>query len=184
LSNSNSGISASDGPTAMRWVGSFGSRSPVVDRSTTGSTSDNPGGQSVDVGGARWAAVDALDELKHLAKVRVAGSNPVFRSIRAGQGRCFDLDAVCLLSRVLTRSRLVHASDEVRRTDRDGRQRPIPMSSSRSSSLFRRSRSVDTSRSVVRQCSIVRTNPSYPSSEISNSSRGSRSNRESMFLNT
>ena len=30
--------------------------------------------------------LDALNELKHLAKVRVAGSNPVFRSNEAGQG--------------------------------------------------------------------------------------------------
>ena len=47
-------------------------------------------GQSVDVGAARWAAVDALDELKHLAKVRVASSIPVFRSKMAGQGSIFN----------------------------------------------------------------------------------------------
>ena len=29
--------------------------------------------------------MDALDDSRNLAKVRVAGSNPVFRSIRAGQ---------------------------------------------------------------------------------------------------
>jgi len=44
----------------------------------------------VDVGAARWAAVDALDELKHLAKVRVASSIPVFRSKMAGQGSIFN----------------------------------------------------------------------------------------------
>jgi hypothetical protein len=32
------------------------------------------------------------DQIQHLAKVRVAGSNPVFRSIVAGQGRCFGPD--------------------------------------------------------------------------------------------
>jgi hypothetical protein len=58
-----------------------------VDRSTTGSNSADPGGQSVDGRAARRTRRDVLDELKHLAKVRVAGSNPVFRSILAGQKR-------------------------------------------------------------------------------------------------
>jgi hypothetical protein len=40
------------------------------------------------------SAVDTLDELKRLAKVRVAGSNPVFRSIIAGQGWFLNLDAL------------------------------------------------------------------------------------------
>jgi len=31
-----------------------------------------------------------MDENTHLAKVKVAGSNPVFRSIVAGQGRFFN----------------------------------------------------------------------------------------------
>ena len=42
-------------------------------------------GPSVDGGAAQRICLDAADELKHLAKVRVAGSNPVFRSIVAGQ---------------------------------------------------------------------------------------------------
>ena len=57
----------------------------VVDRSTTGSNSGGFGGRSVDGRPAQRNRQDALDELKHLAKVRVAGSNPVFRSIAAGQ---------------------------------------------------------------------------------------------------
>ena len=36
---------------------------------------------------AQRTRLDAVDEVKHLAKVRVAGSNPVFRSIIAGQGQ-------------------------------------------------------------------------------------------------
>ena len=39
----------------------------------------------MDGGPAQRTAKDTMDELKHLAKVRVAGSNPVFRSILAGQ---------------------------------------------------------------------------------------------------
>jgi hypothetical protein len=44
---------------------------PVVDRSTTGSNSGDPGGQSVDRGAAHGTDLDAVDGLKHLAKVRV-----------------------------------------------------------------------------------------------------------------
>ena len=52
----------------------------VVDRSTTGSNSVGFGGLSVDGRQAQRTSSDTADELKHLAKVRVAGSNPVFRS--------------------------------------------------------------------------------------------------------
>jgi hypothetical protein len=38
------------------------------------------GGHCVDGGAAQRTCPDTVDELKHLAKVRVAGSNPVFRS--------------------------------------------------------------------------------------------------------
>jgi hypothetical protein len=56
--------------------------SGVVDRSTTGSNSGGFGGRSMDGRPAQWIPQDTLDELNHLAKVRVAGSNPVFRSIK------------------------------------------------------------------------------------------------------
>jgi hypothetical protein len=59
----------------------------VVDRSTTGLNSGGLGGHSEDGGPAQRIRLDTVDELKHLAKVRVAGSNPVFRSIAAGQGQ-------------------------------------------------------------------------------------------------
>ena len=52
----------------------------VVDRSATGSNSGAFGGQSVDGCPAQRTRPNAVDDLKHLAKVRVAGSNPVFRS--------------------------------------------------------------------------------------------------------
>ncbi len=58
---------------------------PVVDRSTTGSNSGVFGGQSVDGCPAQRTRPDAVDDLKHLAKVRVADSNPVFRSIESGR---------------------------------------------------------------------------------------------------
>jgi hypothetical protein len=54
----------------------------VVDRSTTGSNSSDPGGQSADAVATHATGLDTVDELNHLAKVRVAGSNPVFRSIK------------------------------------------------------------------------------------------------------
>jgi hypothetical protein len=57
------------------------SQPPVVDRSTTVLNSGGFGGPCVDGRPARRTRHDAVDELKHLAKVRVAGSNPVFRSI-------------------------------------------------------------------------------------------------------
>ena len=47
------------------------------------------GGQTATSGGPP----DPGDEDHHLAKVRVAGSNPVFRSIVAGQRRFFNLEA-------------------------------------------------------------------------------------------
>src|ERR1700722_7227783 len=50
--------------------------SGVVDRSTTGSNSGGFGGRSMDGRPAQWIPQDTLDELNHLAKVRVAGSNP------------------------------------------------------------------------------------------------------------
>jgi hypothetical protein len=62
----------------------------VVDRSTTGLNSDGLGGRSVDGMPAQRAGLDASDKLKHLAKVRVAGSNPVFRSIAAARGPFFN----------------------------------------------------------------------------------------------
>ena len=45
------------------------------------------GGNWVDETALRGIRVDCPDEKHHLAKVRVAGSNPVFRSILAGQSR-------------------------------------------------------------------------------------------------
>ena len=47
------------------------------------------GGHCVDGGAVQRICPDALDKLKHLAKVRVAGSNPVFRSITAGRSAVF-----------------------------------------------------------------------------------------------
>jgi hypothetical protein len=40
---------------------------------------------------AQRIAQDTLDELNHLAKVRVAGSNPVFRSISPGESPFLNL---------------------------------------------------------------------------------------------
>jgi hypothetical protein len=74
---------------SARWLASYrDDRNPsarlgsleLVDRSTTGSNSCEPSGRSVDGGIAQRTGLDAVDELKHLAKVRVAGPNPVFRS--------------------------------------------------------------------------------------------------------
>jgi hypothetical protein len=56
----------------------------VVERSATG---QNPGGcrgLPVDRGAGRQIAEDPIDKSHHLAKVRVAGSNPVFRSRGSG----------------------------------------------------------------------------------------------------
>ena len=63
---------------------------PWVDRSTTGLNSGGFGGRSVDGRPAQRTRQDTVDELKHLAKVRAAGSNPLFRSIAAGQRRFFN----------------------------------------------------------------------------------------------
>jgi hypothetical protein len=52
----------------------------IVDRSTTGLSSGGFSGRSADGRPAQRIRQDVADELKHLAKVRVAGSNPVFRS--------------------------------------------------------------------------------------------------------
>ena len=57
----------------------------IVDRSTTGA---NPG-DGVETGwteGHGGEKVDDPDEEPHLAKVRVAGSNPVFRSQKRSRG--------------------------------------------------------------------------------------------------
>jgi hypothetical protein len=53
----------------------------AVDRSTTGLNSGGIGRRSVDGRSVKKTRQDTVDELKHLAKVRVAGSNPVFRSL-------------------------------------------------------------------------------------------------------
>src|ERR1700743_1306415 len=53
---------------------------PLVDRSTTGFNLGGFGGFSVDGRPVLSTRHDTVDEFKHLAKVRVAGSNPVFRS--------------------------------------------------------------------------------------------------------
>jgi hypothetical protein len=52
----------------------------VVDRSTTGLISGGFAGRSVDGRPAQETHQDTVDDLNHLAKVRVAGSNLVFRS--------------------------------------------------------------------------------------------------------
>jgi hypothetical protein len=52
----------------------------VVDRSTTRLNWGGFGGRPLDGRPVRRTHMDTLDELNHLAKVRVAGSNPVFRS--------------------------------------------------------------------------------------------------------
>ena len=49
----------------------------VVDRSTTGLNLGGFDGRFVDGRPAHGTRPDVIDELKHLAKVRVAGSNPV-----------------------------------------------------------------------------------------------------------
>ncbi len=54
----------------------------VVDRSTTWHNSDSLNGNWVDRIAALGTGVDQTDEKNHLAKVRVAGSNPVVRSKR------------------------------------------------------------------------------------------------------
>jgi hypothetical protein len=59
---------------------SFERSNLVVDRSTTGLNSGPFGGLSVDGRPVQRTRQDTVDELNHLAKVRVAGSNPVFRS--------------------------------------------------------------------------------------------------------
>jgi hypothetical protein len=48
------------------------------------------GGNWVDGNAGTRTDRDLLDQIHHLAKVRVAGSNPVFRSIVAGQGVFFN----------------------------------------------------------------------------------------------
>ena len=53
----------------------------VVDRSTTGWDLGEFDGRSLDRRPAQKTRWGPVDELKHLAKVRVAGSNPVFRSM-------------------------------------------------------------------------------------------------------
>ena len=53
---------------------------PLVDRSTTAANSGELGGHAVDRSARRLTEANQLDESHHLAKVRVAGSNPVFRS--------------------------------------------------------------------------------------------------------
>jgi len=63
------------------------SRDLVVDRSATRLNSGGFGGRSVDGRPAQKTRQDTADELKHLAKVRVAGSNPVFCSILPVQRR-------------------------------------------------------------------------------------------------
>src|SRR5580704_13605780 len=66
----------------------LGARLPLqllVDRSNTGPHSGGSNGQTVDVVARRRVARSWLDESNHLAKVRVARSNPVFRSIGAAQ---------------------------------------------------------------------------------------------------
>ena len=71
-----------DSCSASGSCGALGMKGPylVVDRSTTGLNSGESGGRSVDGRPVQRTGLDALDEFKHLAKVRVAGSNPVFRS--------------------------------------------------------------------------------------------------------
>lgn len=67
---------------------SFERSNLVVDRSTTGMNSGAFGGLSVDGRPVQRTRQDTVDELNHLAKVRVAGPNPVFRSKKVpGQGR-------------------------------------------------------------------------------------------------
>ena len=61
----------------------------VVDCSTRGLNSVAMDGRSLDERAAHRTGPHTLDERKHLAKLRVAGSNPVFRSIVAAQGRFF-----------------------------------------------------------------------------------------------
>jgi hypothetical protein len=51
-----------------------------VDRSTTGLISTGLSGNGVDRDAAQATGVDLMDENNHLAKVKVAGSNPVVRS--------------------------------------------------------------------------------------------------------
>jgi hypothetical protein len=45
---------------------------------------------------------NTVDEVTHLAKVKVAGSNPVFRSILAGQRWFFNLDIVLRVMRPIS----------------------------------------------------------------------------------
>jgi hypothetical protein len=73
-------------------------------------------------------------------------------SLIAGQRWFFDLDAVNLLCRRVDRAARLDSTrdEEVRRTNRGGHQRPIPLSSSRSRPLCR-SRSVDRSRRIACQ---------------------------------
>jgi hypothetical protein len=61
-------------------------RMAIVDRSTTGAGLRGRGGNWLDATERRETGVDLKDKNPHLAKVRVAGSNPVFRSIVPGQG--------------------------------------------------------------------------------------------------
>jgi hypothetical protein len=60
--------------------GPFGAWALVVDRATTGWNLGKPDGNWVDGIVAPASGWTPLDENNHLAKVRVAGSNPVVRS--------------------------------------------------------------------------------------------------------
>ena len=59
----------------------------VVDRSTTGRISGGFNGNWADGIAAQGTGVDPMDEKDHLAKVRVAGSNPVVRSRRKSRSK-------------------------------------------------------------------------------------------------
>jgi hypothetical protein len=61
----------------------------VVDRSTTGRISGGFNGNWADGIAAQGTGVDPMDEKNHLAKVRVAGSNPVVRSTESPGQRLF-----------------------------------------------------------------------------------------------
>ena len=89
---------------------------PVVDRSTTRTNPDKPGGHSMDGSACQRIVENWVDESHHLAKVRVAGSNPVFRSKRIPWERGFFRSTRdgFLPSRPGTgsrRSQLVHTGD-------------------------------------------------------------------------
>ena len=76
----------------VKWLASpiDGQRQPDSRALYYGDGLGGRGGIWADGTARQGSRVDYGDQIPHLAKVRVAGSNPVFRSILPGQGRFFN----------------------------------------------------------------------------------------------